>query len=230
MIASDEPEPHGCARLVDSGAYLLDGLSADERADYARHLDAGCAVCEREVARLAGLPALLARTRVPPGVPGDEPASAATGDPVAGAVAAVRRARTRRRWVNAAAAVLVAGALAGSVVAGRATLNGPASGAGPVVAMQAIGDAPVSASVGLTDHPWGTTIAMTCHYEPGYPASGTEVLVARAADGRTEQLARWTPLPGRTTLVPAVTELRGPALSGLEVRTGTGTVLLRTAS
>lgn len=236
----------GCARVSDCAAYLLGGLSADERADYARHL-AGCPVCTREVVALAGLPALLTRLHTTPAPDDpdretgdvdpdprdrfgqDAPQEGQTGDdPVVAAVAAVRRARTRRRRGMAAAAVLVAGALGGSVLAGRATVAAPPD-PGPVLAMQAVADGSVTATFTLTDRPWGTAITMTCHYSPEYATAGTDVLLVHGTDGAAQELARWSALPGKATTVSAVTELRGAALRGLEVRTTTGRVLLHTA-
>jgi anti-sigma-K factor RskA len=49
-----------CDQMMESGAYVLGILEADDRAAYERHL-ATCAICQREVADFSGLPNLLAR-------------------------------------------------------------------------------------------------------------------------------------------------------------------------
>ncbi|MGC9668218.1 anti-sigma factor family protein [Planosporangium sp. 12N6] len=49
-----------CDQITESGAYVLGILDPDEHAAYERHL-ATCAACQREVADLSGLPAVLAQ-------------------------------------------------------------------------------------------------------------------------------------------------------------------------
>jgi anti-sigma-K factor RskA len=49
-----------CEQMIESGAYVLGILDADDRAAYERHLRT-CEICQREVADFSGLPNLLAR-------------------------------------------------------------------------------------------------------------------------------------------------------------------------
>lgn len=52
----------GCPRTIETGAYLLNGLSKRERADFVRHLDT-CPNCRREVADLLPAARLLDQIR-----------------------------------------------------------------------------------------------------------------------------------------------------------------------
>lgn len=51
-----------CPRGIDAAVYLLDGLDAAEREEFARHL-AGCCRCRAEVDALAPIASLLAIAR-----------------------------------------------------------------------------------------------------------------------------------------------------------------------
>lgn len=91
------------------GAYSLDQLSADERTGVRAHLD-GCAECRAELAAIAPLAAPLRlidpdRLELSPEVPPvwleDSIVAAIKSEP--------RRIRPTRRWLAAAAAVLLVG-------------------------------------------------------------------------------------------------------------------------
>ena len=121
----------GCELTHLDAAYVLGGLSPEERLEFERHLP-GCPECSRSIGRLAGLPGLLAQ------VSPDVLESVQTTEPVPDTllpalVREVRRGQVRRRWLAgaaAAAAVLVIGA--GSVVAVNVFGGDPApSVAGP---------------------------------------------------------------------------------------------------
>ena len=243
-----EPEPgQGCPRQPEAGAYLLGALSPSERADYAAHLQS-CQHCLREVGQLAGLPGLLARgqepvspTReAPPEATAGMPREVAEGPASAGvgvgaldaALREVQRAQRRRRALVAAGFVLVAGlGVAASTAYDR--LERPAGPTTGVVAaanlpvhMQPVGNSPVSAAVELTRQPWGTEVVMRCRYA-GVAQSPVYILVARAADGTTSELARWSAVTDQDMVLASATELAGPRLAELEVRNAAGTVLLR---
>ena len=88
------------------------------------------------------------------------------------------------------------------------------------------------ASLGFATVPWGTRIDMTCTYDAGYGAGehhppGSYVLVVNTRDGRTEQVAAWRALPGRTMRLSAATDATPGDIASLEVRTSTGTPVLR---
>lgn len=247
MTVEREPGQE-CPRQPEAGAYLLGALSPDERAEYAAHLQA-CGYCLREVGQLAGLPGLLARGHAPgtvgPPVGGSDagepsttaPASAPTGaggadgalSPVDAALREVHRAQRWRRALVAAAFVLVAG-LGVAAATAFGDLGRPATGvvAAPnlPLRMQPVGDPPVSAAVELTRKPWGTQVVMRCRYA-GAAQSPVYILVARAADGTTSELARWSAVSNQDMVLASATELAGPKLAELEVRNAAGTVLLR---
>jgi hypothetical protein len=141
----------------------------------------------------------------------------------------VHRVERRRRALVAAAFVLVAGLGVAAATAvddlGRAA-TGVVAAPNLPVQMQPVGDPPVSAAVELTTKPWGTQVVMRCRYA-GTAQSPVYVLVARAADGRTSELARWSAVSNQDMVLASATELAGPELAELEVRNAAGTVLLR---
>ena len=128
----------------------------------------------------------------------------------------------------------------GAGVAAR-TGAGPAAAPDAVVAAQArevvlpgVAGSESSGLAGLTARPWGTQVSLTCVYQgaphppppPDAPRT-TYVLVVRTADGRLEQIASWSPPPGQDVQVAASTELPTDRVSGLEVRTAAGAVVMR---
>jgi hypothetical protein len=234
-----------CPRSVEVGVYLLDGLTDEERADYAAHL-AHCPGCLREVGRLAGLPGLLARAADadsgvrteghpgplrppgwrPPLRPGEEGS-------VAAALDSVRRRRGRLLVLTAVAFMLVGalGAGVASTLGGRST--GVTAADSLPVPLQPVDGAPAVAAVDLTDRPWGTEIVLRCRYLGGSQGTGAYqapvyVLVAAGTDGSTAELARWTAVPGLDVVLASATQLGRGQLAGLQVRDGQGTVVLRT--
>jgi hypothetical protein len=63
------------------------------------------------------------------------------------------------------------------------------------------------ASVALTSVPWGTRLDLSCSY-PGGTASyegGAYALVVHTRDGRSERVATWNGIPGRTMKVSGAT-------------------------
>lgn len=220
-----------CPHRFDVGVYVLGALDPAERDTFEAHLD-GCASCTAELAAVAGLPGLLARAELPPRVADQAPPP----DLLAGVV---RRVRRRRRVAGLVAASAVVLALLG----GAAVAGGTATPAGPdtvvaaparEVTLPAVAGSESSGLAGLTARPWGTQVALTCLYrgEPRPPAPAdaprtTYVLVVRGADGRVEQIASWSPPPGQDVRVAASTDLPPENVAGLEVRTSSGTVVMR---
>lgn len=222
-----------CPHRFDVGVYVLGALDPAERDAFEAHL-ACCATCTREIGAVAGLPGLLSRTEVPDH--GIDPAP--PPDLLAGTVHRVRR---RRRVALLAAASAVVLALAtGAGVAAWSTSG--TSGAPDTVAtaqarevvLPAVAGSESSGLAGLTARPWGTQVALSCLYRgaPHPPAAPdaprtTYVLVVRGSDGRFEQIASWSPPPGQDVEVAASTDLPADRVSGLEVRTTSGAVVMR---
>ncbi|MDX6326394.1 MAG: hypothetical protein QOK15_2748 [Nocardioidaceae bacterium] len=227
-----------CDFQHDDGAYVLGALSPTDRQEFERHLK-DCADCAEAVRRLAGLPGLLAR--VPVAVldepPNDEPVPATLLPSV---LRQVRRTQLRRRFVaigSAAAAAVVVAALflAGTVGVPWAHPTGPGSS---VVAapradhpMTGLGQESMRADVGFQSVPWGTKVALVCSYAPPHsrysvPASTTYALIVRTRDGRSQQVATWRALPGRTMQIAAATAATEADIAAVEVRTGAGRPVL----
>ena len=229
-----------CEHAHLDGAYVLGALAPAERQDFERHL-AGCPTCARAVRELAGLPGLLGKTDladlesapVPPPLPDTL---------LPGLVREVRR-RQRRRvlatgGVAAAAAVVVT---LGTVTAfGGADQAAPEAGpppaasssaAGPGQEMVPVGYGRMAATVSLASVAWGTRLDLACSYAPGAPgdeAAGTSyALVVRTRDGRTEQVATWRGLPGRTMRLTAATAATPDQIASVEVRTADGQPVLK---
>jgi hypothetical protein len=73
---------------------------------------------------------------------------------------------------------------------------------------------------------------MLCTYDAprgAYPSArpATYVLVVRTRDGRTQQVASWRSLPGRTMRLAAATAAGRGQITSVEVRTTDGRPLLR---
>jgi hypothetical protein len=220
-----------CPHRVDVGVYVLGALDPAEREALEAHLP-GCPTCQAELTAVAGLPGLLSRADAPVVHP-EPPAEVLTGT--------LRRIRRRRRVARLAAAAAVVLALGVGAVVALWSGAGPAAGPDTVVAAQArevvlpaVAGSESSGLAGLTARPWGTQVALTCIYEgaphppppPDAPRT-TYVLVVRAADGQVEQIASWSPPPGQDVHVAASTDLPTDRVSGLEVRTAAGAVVMR---
>jgi hypothetical protein len=224
-----------CPHRFDVGVYVLGALDPAERDAFEAHLD-GCATCPGELAAVAGLPGLLSRAEPP--ARGLTPAP--PPDLLAGTLHRVRR-RRRVALLAAASAVVLALATGVGVAAWSGAESGPTAAPDAVVASQAreialpaVAGSESSGLAGLTARPWGTQVALTCLYRgaphppppPDAPRT-TYVLVVHAADGRVEQIASWSPPPGQDVKVAASTDLPTDRVSGLEVRTTSGTVVMR---
>ena len=104
------------------------------------------------------------------------------------------------------------------------------------MALASVGDAPVRGAAELTPVAWGTRLHVDCVALRGAPPAAAPspgaaptvyVLVLRTADGTEQQVARWSPPPGQDVGIDASTDLPAGGVSGLEVRTTTGRVVMR---
>lgn len=216
----------------DDAVYVLGALGPTERRAFEEHL-AQCTECTRRVRDIAGLPGLLGTLDAADFA---DPAPAPVPDTLLpGLLREVRRRRRRSRLVlavSAAAAAVLAIAFAVSVV-----LDGPAGGetAAPVPTrtMTQVDQQRVTAAVSLQEVGWGTRIRLSCTYADGdwskdpdrpTPAYG---LVVRTRDGRSEEVATWKVVPGRTARLEAATAADPADISAVDVVvSGSGRVLL----
>lgn len=228
----------GCPESHLDGAYVLGALAPAERAAFEAHL-ATCAECAAGVRRLAGLPGLLARVDpadLDPVLPPPPPILPAL-------VREVTRRTRRRRWATAgglaAAAVLaLTVSLTGAFDGSRP--GGPPAAVAPVGRpMAPVGQHVVTADVAIATVPWGTRLDLTCSYaraggtgEPygaGVPGPAYSLVVVTRS-GRTEKVASWHALEGRTMHLTAATATPSAEIAGVEIRNSAGVVVLRLAA
>jgi hypothetical protein len=216
--------PTECPYEMWDGSYVLGSLSQAERREFESHLDS-CEQCSRAVRDLAGLPGLLGRI-------GPEVFEERGPEPVPETLLprlsrAVRRGQQRRTWLTAG----IAAAAAVAVTAGGALLlNDPSSTpkAGPSVVQPSgfvmthvSATDPMTARVALTSVAWGTKVELSCSYPRGTAAyeGGAYALVVHTKDGRTERVATWNGLPGKTMSVSGATAAWKQNIASVEVTT-----------
>jgi hypothetical protein len=216
--------PSECPYEMWDGAYVLGSLSPAERREFEAHLDS-CEHCSRAVRDLAGLPGLLGR--IGPEV-FDEPAPEPVPETLMPRLSrAVRRGQQRRTWLTAgiAAAAAVAVTAGGALVLNDQSGTPTAGGNNPPVVqpssrpMASVSNDPMTARVALTSVAWGTQVDLSCSYPSGTPAyeGGAYALVVHTKDGRSERVATWNGLPGRTMSVTGATAAWTQNIASLEV-------------
>lgn len=186
---------HGGDQYAEwDAAYVLGALSPSDRRAYERHL-AECAACRAAVAELAGMPGLLSTltaghaealvAEVPgAGLPDDDGPAPYDVDPglapvvsLTSLAGAARRSRTRRRSLLAvaASALVVAGAIGGSTLAGSGLFAPDGVGTTPpsaavagarTIELRPVGDARMRADLVVTPTDWGTSLEWSCDYPP----------------------------------------------------------------
>jgi anti-sigma-K factor RskA len=209
---------------MDDAAYVLGILSPADRQAFEQHLS-GCLACQTAVARLAGLPGLLALTSADE-LAGDPPPVPETLLPKLLTVAA--RERRRRRWVwtgtMAAAAACVVALVLILVVrpdAAPKTVALPAA-----VTMTSLVPGPMNVSLQLVDKQWGTSVVVNCHYSGTHDAGDDYQLVAFDSAGKPQNLGWWMSVRGAGSTVTTASSLRLAQISRLEVQLPNGTPLL----
>lgn len=222
----------------DAAPYVLGALSPDERRAYEDHLH-DCTKCTRAVRDFAGLPGMLAQVDssvLLDGGVGDTPP-----DLLPALVAQARRHHRKRRLA------LLAGAVAAAVVlpltgAGVATLLQPPTVGEPEVTrtvspgrpMEPVGGEAVRGEVAMEGVPWGTRLQLVCEYDApsgGYtdgPPSYSLVVVTR--DGRSEQVATWRAVPGKSITVLGASDADPEDIATVEVRGSSGAPVLHLGS
>jgi anti-sigma-K factor RskA len=118
------------------GAYLLDALTADERADFERHL-ATCEICSRALAALEGAAGLLTEAAPPYAMPAGLKTRTFAAIEREAVSPTVRPLVRRRRWARIAAVAAAAAVAAVGVVAATQLDR-----AGGTVELQAVLSAP----------------------------------------------------------------------------------------
>ena len=232
-----------CEHAHHDGSYVLGALSPAERQRFEQHL-AGCAECARSVRELAGLPGLLARLdpEILKSPPVDEPVPETL---LPSLVHQVRRDQWRRMLVTAGGAAAAAVAIVVVSLALTNVLTGdstPEPAAAPPttdasvpagLTMVPVGHAPVRASLAFESVAWGTRLDLTCTYftsgghEYGAPRATEYAMFVRTRDGRTEQVATWRALPGKTMELTAATAAGRDNIASVEVRTALGMPVLK---
>lgn len=216
-------------------AYVLGALSPSDRRVFEAHL-ADCSSCQRSVRELAGLPGLLARVRPSDFNAVDESPPATL---LPRLIDAVRRQRTRRRWLigGLAAAAAVAAVLVAFGIRGvLAPANRPDNG----VAMTQVADTAISARANLRAEPWGTQIDLICSYNSdgayNHPNSAYNhpqrryALVVTNEAGRTRQVATWRAVPNGISRVTGSVGWNRADIAKVEIRTLNGASVLRLAT
>ena len=222
----------GCPYEMWDGSYVLGSLSPGERREFEAHLD-GCEHCSRAVRDLAGLPGLLGR--IGPDV-FDEPEPEPVPETLLPRLSrAVRRHQQRRTWLTAgiAAAAAVAVTTGGVLALDHGSTPPTAGNEKPSVVqpsgriMTQVARDQMTARVALTSVPWGTRLDLTCNYPPGTATyeGGAYALVVHTKDGRSERVATWNGLPGRSMQVSGATSAWKDDISSVVVtRLGGGPV------
>ncbi len=231
------PAPAGHERLHElAGAFVLGGLDEADHRAFTRHLRE-CALCQREIGQLSGVPRLLDLVDGPTveslGDEALETGAAQLGASAAGAapalappevgalVLALRRAKRRSRIrTAAAAAVLAVACVGGGVLWGQASARPPA----PSVTLTA---APASGSstaarVGLVTKGWGTQVEVAASE---LPRTGTFTLTVIDVNGQETTIGSWSATPsGQATLI-APCSWTPASIRAVHVRTGAGQLL-----
>jgi hypothetical protein len=223
-------------------AYVLGSLSSAERLEYERHF-ADCPSCAAAIAELAGLPGLLSK------VPAAQVAELLENPqpiPVPSTllprlVRSARRRQRRTRRLIAGGIVAAAAAAAAIVLLIPLVFSTPNSsptavGTAQFVSLNQVVTSPITASVSLTPERWGTSIKMDCRYAaaaataaPDYtPGKSLEYeLYVTDTSGVARRVASWTATPGSAVEPWGSTNLSIADIRSVDVRTMTGTVLLR---
>jgi anti-sigma-K factor RskA len=143
------------------GAYLLDALTADERADFERHL-ASCEVCSRELVALEDAAGLLTEAAPPYAMPAGLKARTFAAIEREAGSPTVRTLVRRRGWprVAAVAAAAAAAAAALAFVAGTQL-----DSAGGTVELQTVLSAPRGAPAQASVEVRKTGIGRVIHFE-----------------------------------------------------------------
>ncbi|HVW42511.1 MAG TPA: zf-HC2 domain-containing protein [Amycolatopsis sp.] len=195
-------------------AYVLGALSPEDRSAFEAHLKE-CYECARAVQDLAGLPGLLSQV-TPEMVDAEEPPAGLLPSMLRN----VRGIRRRRTLLTSAAGTVAAAAVAVAIV--LPALGSPASG----TQMTPLGPFPVQATAAVAAFQGGSRVDMSCEYH-GASGGADYVLVALRRDGTEAQLATWWADPDHAAKMTLDTDYPAEEIQALEIRSASGTPLLR---
>jgi Putative zinc-finger len=215
--------PGQCAQICpELGVYVLGVISPADRAMVSRHL-ASCPRCRKEVADLAGLPALLSRVPVntavqlsEEGPPDQSSPPEALLDGLIGRVGAVRR-----RWSLAAAAVILAAVAAAAAGWASHVLRPAAPPPRPAASWWAATARGFDAAIGAwatvryTPQPWGTEVAASVSgIRPGTSCQ----IWATTVSGQQEAVGSWTVTRGESDAwYPASVSFPAASLASFDI-------------
>ncbi|WP_405487021.1 zf-HC2 domain-containing protein [Nocardia sp. NBC_00511] len=219
------------------GAYVLGALARDDRREYEEHLT-GCDSCRLAVSKLAGLPGLLALVDTETAfsiAAQEDPPSTVPPPPerLLPTLAAQTAKRQRRvRWRNAAGVIAAAAAAVAIAVPVTTSLadHDTAPAIQQVVAqgpLQAQTDTPIVATFKVISIAGQTRVDMWCNYPPSDEEYvWTLSMWVTRADGVQSKLAEWTAKPGQVLTPDGTTSVSPEQLKTVEIRNGSGKVLL----
>ncbi|WP_181150557.1 anti-sigma factor [Arthrobacter sp. MYb224] len=184
---------------LDLGAYVLGGLSPDERAAFELHLS-GCLECQQEMAafapvasRLGSVDAGTARTLLEP-----RPTEPEARDEVDLLDSLRARRRSRRLIQRSAIAVAVAASVAAGVFLAPVVRPSPA----PDASYEVVGLTGQQVGLGLNAKAWGTELRFE---GSGLPTQGTLSLWVVDSTGAVDQAGAWSATTtGKTQMTCAV--------------------------
>ncbi|MFE6946595.1 zf-HC2 domain-containing protein [Streptomyces chartreusis] len=219
---------HEAVRML-LGAYVLGGLSEDDRRVVEAHLP-DCEECRDELARSAPLPGLLRRARetYPHQVLLAEEEPRHTSASAAGSLDdllarvretdTVRRRRVRWHWLTLAASLIVVVGLTVSLL----MPSGSENTSGPSSALRAAAGYTVAGHATFTAKPWGTEVNLDV---TDLPVQGPFTMQVAADDGRSEQAATWSATPTATARVTGASSVRYDDIQSLTIVDRAGNVL-----
>jgi anti-sigma-K factor RskA len=207
------------------GAYVLGGLTVDERHAVEHHL-VGCPECRDEVSRLSSLPPLLSRLSPEEARDGTLLPSTDLADRLVAEVAAETTAL--RRQVRRLRRVAAAAAAAAILLAVGLVANLP--GAGPDLDPPLVAEVvPIAADAGDTEGTasayaweWGTTVELQVS---ALPPRDRYVVWTLTQDGRREQAGTWGPTADQGAYLRSASAVPRQDLARVEVLDPEGTVL-----
>ena len=171
-----------------AAAYTLGALDPDDRRSFETHL-AACHICATDLAELAALPGLIAKTSPADIEHQPDPARAvAIADKARQEIGALRR--RSRRWRLTAAGLAAAAAVLVALIAVDPVVGG--NDAPPTQAATVVSTTAATTEVSVSPRAWGTEITLAI---TGLPVRDSYQLWAIDSRGEWISAATWSPTP-----------------------------------